>query len=85
MVKKPKLSDEFQQSILKGQGREWASQDMLSACAQFSDWLMLRSQGSAPGVNIINPQPPVGLGATCSWSSSISSHLLPFGGGFSHL
>ena len=40
---------------------------------------MVREQGDVTGVNIINPQAPGGLGAMCSWSSSINSSFRPLG------
>ena len=68
MLKRPELPKGFQESIFKDEGVE--SQGVWSAHEQFSDWLMVRSQGSVTRVNIINPQAPLGLGATCSWSSN---------------
>lgn len=58
----------FQGGLFKDQLRKGCPRE----CGQLvhsSDWLMVRSGGSVPGVNIIHSQAPVGLGATHSWPS----------------
>ena len=60
-----------QGGIFKGQVRE-GSHRVWEQLVHSSDWLMMRSQGGLTGVNIIDSQTPVGLGATCSWSSVVN-------------
>ena len=55
MLKIPELPDGFQKGVFDCQVREGGSQDLGSACVQFSDWLIVRQQGGVTGFNIINP------------------------------
>ena len=43
--KRPEVPEGFQQSIFKSQVQKRGSQGLWSACAGFSDWLMVREQG----------------------------------------
>ena len=45
-------------------------------CALVSDWLMVRYQGSVTGVNIINPQVPIGLSVCAHGHQIVTVFLL---------
>ena len=54
-LKSLEVPEEFRQSIFKGQDGRGRSQGTRSACAQFSDCLVVRQQGGVTGANIISP------------------------------
>ena len=52
-------------AFLKARWGRRGSKGHWSTCAQFSERLMMRQQGSGTGVNIINPQAPEGRPGGC--------------------
>jgi len=45
----------FSKTFLKARGGSEGCRVCDQSCAQFSDWLIVRSQGGVTGVNIISP------------------------------
>ena len=63
-AQKTQLPDECQGSIYNGKVR--GSHRVCDQLLHNSEWWMVRGQGRVTGVNLINPQTPVDLEATCS-------------------
>ena len=63
-AQKTQLPDECQGSIYNGKVR--GSHRVCDQLLHNSEWWMVRGQGHVTGVNLINPQTPVDLEATCS-------------------